>query len=99
MIKKVITACCEFSKQQLDMYCVQHGYECPDKVLSTYISGYDGKRRFSLHSPNATYSAKFCPSCGENLNDSCIIDDEQERIQDDNLPVFVREYNFGNVIY
>ncbi len=57
--------CCDFSKSQLTFRCVQHGKDCPDIVLVTE------QGEFYLEAANATYLARFCPSCGKELKIHC----------------------------
>lgn len=60
--------CCATAKQQLEMKCEQHGFDCPDQVLR-YIPESDNQCEwFALVAGNATYRAKFCPWCGEELH-------------------------------
>lgn len=54
--------CCGTAKQQLEMFCDQHGWDCPDKVLTLWSD-----KSFILKAENADYGIEFCPWCGQNL--------------------------------
>lgn len=58
-MRKTWTFCCETMKQQLTEYCTQHGYSCPDWVVSL-----DSEGKIYLKAENACYVLDFCPWCG-----------------------------------
>lgn len=68
--------CCDAAKGQLEYYCEQHGYDCPDKVLEFRPAykdeHFDLPARFQLIAPNAAYRAKYCPWCAAELKEHCV---------------------------
>lgn len=76
---KFITTCCPFSKDQLEHWCVQHGDDCPDTLLAWRPAWNEVPERFILRAENAVYEAKYCPSCGKQLDLFCIPDKENTR--------------------
>lgn len=61
------TFCCNFMKTQLvtiSEICEQHGWNCPDRVVSINSLG-----EYSLRAINAFYVLNYCPFCGKKLHD------------------------------
>lgn len=81
-----IAFCCEFLKQQITSHCEQHGYDCPDWLVSIGIGvDNDGDVLNGPHhlmwqgnAGNATYQIRFCPSCGAQLPDLNIFFKKEE---------------------
>ena len=62
-----IKFCCDYLKKHVSIICIQHAYECPDKLINIAINMGSGKPSWYGNSPNATYSVSHCPWCGQNL--------------------------------
>lgn len=75
-IKLFKSTCCECAENQLNMWCDEHQDRCPDKVLS-YCRGIKSDF-FGLIAINATYQVFFCPFCGKNLKENCILESIQK---------------------
>lgn len=101
---KFSLTCCATAKQQLEMKCEQHGFDCPDQVLR-YIPESDAQYPwFALVAGNANYKAKFCPWCGETLHvrniPSIIMDTVAlKKIPEQKVSIYHRDEFVGKATY
>lgn len=75
------TFCCEFMEGQFkQLPCADHGNRCPDCAIQQS----DTHGRWYLVAENASYSFKFCPSCGKEIPKDRQIDemsDEEKELR------------------